>query len=837
MNILRIYIPVLIFMTVSLNTVDAQYFTGVGNIPVSNDFYKMQKEINAYFKANPDQKKEKQWGRFESFMEPRVYPHGNIAQYKRTTMAAQDRFLKQTNSGIRSPQGQWVFMGPSSSPDGSFGRCLRVKFHPTNANIFFVLSSSGGLWKTIDNASTWKNITPDIPLLYAVDFAIDQDHPDTMYLLTGNERQSVMNNVYSQGMLKTVDGGNTWHPTEYAFPAFTMPYKLVMYPDSSEIMYAATRAGIYRTDDAWNTATYVLAPELSKEMRDIEFKPGNPTVMYASSNNHVYKSTNRGVFGSWNHVTDPDFGGLDSMRRIELAIVPSCPNCLYLVASDDQITYIMRSLSSGEDSTWTVMDDTTTALVAQAGYNMAIAVDPENLNTVYVGAVALFKSISGGTGGSWVKKPQTHQDHHDLLFHNGYLYNLNDGGIARSVNGGDEWENITSGIEIFETYDVAGTPQDTNLIYAGGQDTGGNRIDPGGVFVKVMFSGDVTTCLQDPTDVNKSYMAPNKGGLRFTTDAWDSYQDTGPGEGQADFEPEFGDGIWLCPYELDQGNTDFIFTGKDSIWRLDMNAQSAQWLGYPDTGKTRAIAQGIDNRNRMYVIHANKLFYTDSALTTSAGGAAWTEIPNDSTVDESAKMRNITVNPDNANELYLVYSGNDAGNKVFYSNNSGAPGSWQNISGILPNVPVIDIIFHDNGFGNHALYIGTDIGVFYRDDSLGDWLYFSNGMPSIPVAALYINPTSNKIIAGTIGRGVWQSDVFGGCTNTIDLTGSGTVMGIQYYTVSDSIISDLTYVNEAYTDIHYKAGKRIDLLTGFHIKVPAYFQAKLGGCQEILDQH
>ena len=150
-------------------------------------------------------------------------------------------------------------------------------------------------------------------------------------------------------------------------------------------------------------------------------------------------------------------------------------------------------------------------------------------------------------------------------------------------------------------------------------------------------------------------------------------------------------------------------------------------------------------------------------------------------------LRNLTVNPYNSDELFIVYSGNSAGNKVFFSDNSGLPGSWQNISGSLPNVPIIDIVAHDNGIGNRALYIGTDIGVFYRDDNLGDWIYFSNDMPSTPVVELFVNNNSGEILAATIGRGVWKSDLYGACTPFIYLTGSSPTGGTRYYAAGDEV--------------------------------------------------
>ena len=57
-------------------------------------------------------------------------------------------------------------------------------------------------------------------------------------------------------------------------------------------------------------------------------------------------------------------------------------------------------------------------------------------------------------------------------------------------------------------------------------------------------------------------------------------------------------------------------------------------------------------------------------------------------------------------------------------------------------------------------YIGTDIGVFYRDNILGDWIPFSNGLPVVEVTDLEIQVSSGKLRAGTYGRGMWETALY-----------------------------------------------------------------------------
>ena len=77
------------------------------------------------------------------------------------------------------------------------------------------------------------------------------------------------------------------------------------------------------------------------------------------------------------------------------------------------------------------------------------------------------------------------------------------------------------------------------------------------------------------------------------------------------------------------------------------------------------------------------------------------------------------------------------------------------MSGTLPNLPVNTIVYQNNSTTDR-LYIGTDVGVYVIDNTVADWQYFGNGLPNVMVHELEINYTSNKLVAATYGRGIWQ---------------------------------------------------------------------------------
>jgi hypothetical protein len=79
-------------------------------------------------------------------------------------------------------------------------------------------------------------------------------------------------------------------------------------------------------------------------------------------------------------------------------------------------------------------------------------------------------------------------------------------------------------------------------------------------------------------------------------------------------------------------------------------------------------------------------------------------------------------------------------------------------SAIAPGLPAIgkNIIVHQGLNSLNPLYVGTTLGVFYKDDSMATWANFDDNLPNVSVTDLEINLVDFKIIAGTYGRGAWQ---------------------------------------------------------------------------------
>jgi PKD repeat protein len=154
------------------------------------------------------------------------------------------------------------------------------------------------------------------------------------------------------------------------------------------------------------------------------------------------------------------------------------------------------------------------------------------------------------------------------------------------------------------------------------------------------------------------------------------------------------------------------------------------------------------------------------------GGATWTNVTGAIPISLGAPTY-ITINPTNSNHAWVTLSGYAGGNKVYETVNGGT--SWTNITANLPNLPVNCLIYQVGS--NDRLYVGMDVGVYYKDGSSNSWTLYNSGLPNVPVKELAISPAApTKLRAATYGRGVYEVDVLQPSTAPIsDFTFSGTI--------------------------------------------------------------
>lgn len=807
--------------------------------PATRDFRSIQREVETYFTGKNKGRGSgyKQWKRWEFINKNRLTPDGKIINIAAKNFQEFQEYLAElekngTTDGSRSvTNGEWESLGIDFFVNGAgwnpgIGRVNVIEFHPTNPNIYWVGCPSGGLWKTTNDGNTWIPLTDGMPRIGVSGIAVDYTNTNVIYILTGDGDGS---STHSVGILKTTNGGDTWLNTELTWDPddFVRSYKLIMHPTDHQTLFAVTSEGIYKTVNGGNIWTQKSAGWFF----DIEFKPNDPSIIYACKASQFYKSINTG--DTWNPIIP---GVPTGCERMAIAVSPSNFNYVYILAGpaidSGSFKGIYRSNNSGDS--FDPKADTPNILgysitgdddKHQTSYDLALVVSRTNVGHLISGGINTWKSTDYGSNWYCISDwdgytdtiGYTHADIHNLTINplNNKLYCCSDGGLFSSTDFGETWTDHSDGLEITQWYRIAGFENNPYLIIGGTQDNGCNKWIGGSTMLHIL-GADGMDCIIDHTYSNIMYYSSQNGELRKSIDGGSSY---------TEIWPDSAKGSWVTPFIMHPNNSSIIYGGYDSVHKSTDGGNS--WTSKVVDGRG-AMAIGINYPGRVYAS------FQDDIWMSNDGANTWTPI-SAGLPGMGIAITFITVNPDQSSEVFVTLAGYDIGQKVYKSINAGS--TWTNISGTLPNVPMNCIVYEDcNGSPDDALYVGTDIGVFYRNGTMSDWIPFRNGLPTVPVFDMEINYTIGMIRAGTYGRGIWESDLYADCPANYTLTpandpGNPNYTGFQFYEAGSWITSTRVITGGEGTDVTYKAGGSIKLLQGFHVKKGNRFEALRGPCE------
>jgi photosystem II stability/assembly factor-like uncharacterized protein len=804
--------------------------------PQTDDFATIQQNVENYY-ANIDKDARgtgyKQWKRWEYLQQDRLTDDGKIVNYASRNFDEYHAYIDSHGSrGVTSTYGYWTSLGPTYYVDGNgwnggIGRVNSITFHPTNASIIWVGCPSGGLWKTTTGGTSWTPLTDGMPRIGVSGMVVNYDNTDIMYLLSGDGDGG---DVPSIGVLKTTNGGVTWNSTGLTWNAISLvrAYKILMHPTNPAILFVVSSEGIFKSTNSGSSWTNVHS-SAGSNYHDIEFRPGTPATMYACAGSKFYRSTNTG--DTWTQITT---GVPTTAYRMAIGVSPADADYVYIFAGPSYTSGTFVGMYRSFDSGVNFGTKSTTPNILgyssvggdsddQNTYDHCVAISRTNVAVMVTGAINCWKSTDYGAGWAlssmWDDPPgvtYTHADIHALEINplNNYLYCGSDGGFFRSTDFGENWYDYSNGLAITQTYRFAGYEPNANLLINGTQDNGSNKWTGGATMLHTL-GADGMDCMIDHSNSNTLYNSTQFGGLNKSTDGGASFFSV---------KPAGSSGSWITPYIMNPANAQIIYAGYSNIFKSSNGGSTWTDLGYDGSG---SMAIGTSNTSKVYatVDNSNIVYMSDDA------GATFTNVTNGL---PTGSITFIAVNPENSNDVFVTYGGYTAGRKVFLSTNSGT--SWTNISGTLPNIPVNCIAYEDtDGIPNDALYIGTDVGVYYRDDDIGDWIPFMNGLPAVIVFDLEINEAANVITAATYGRGFWRSDLYSDCPPGYSLTvandpGNPNYTGFQHYEASSTVTSSRIITGGIGTDVTYKAGTAVTLQQGFNARAGNKFKAILGPC-------
>ena len=172
----------------------------------------------------------------------------------------------------------------------------------------------------------------------------------------------------------------------------------------------------------------------------------------------------------------------------------------------------------------------------------------------------------------------TYADEHMLKYNpiNDYIYSGNDGGLYVSSDNGNNWIDISDGLQITQFYSLGVSQTVQDLVITGSQDNGtflkdGNNWDP-------VIGGDGMECIIDYTNSNIMYGALYYGDVRKSTNGGNSFTSIAPAN----------NGAWETPYILDRNDPNIIYIGYDELYKSTDGGNN--W---------NTITNGVTNGNRI----------------------------------------------------------------------------------------------------------------------------------------------------------------------------------------------------------------------------------------------
>lgn len=629
---------------------------------------------------------------------------------------------------------------------------------------------------------------------------------------------------FGMGLLKSIDGGVTWDTTGLSYlPSQgqnTLIRRVFVNPNDTLQIVAGGAHGLFYSSDGGITFTQTQIGVFA----DLKQNPLNPSTIFAmgyyqpgwgGTGARMYKTTDFGQ--TWTELTTtiPITG---SVLRTELAIAPSDTNIIYALSCSYSGGFNSFHKSEDAGTTWQRIASRQSVDLApnmlgwadgdyfqlsipgypkdttgQGTYDLVLAVHPDNPDLIFAGGVNLWGSLNGGVGGDsstwnivsmWVKYfgESVHADQHYLAFHpiTGELFVGGDGGLYKtdSIQIGNldevwscinlftqeimldcyylptQWTYLSHGVHNTEFYKLGLSRANPDMIIGGTQDNG-TYLYKDGVWINT-FGGDGMEAMLHHSNENIMYATNYNGALNKSTNGGISY--TSGLEGPITGTGETGD--WVTPFVMDPWNPEVIYAGFNNVWKSSNGG--ANWSKISTWGNSlniRALTVAPSDAHYIYASRSNALYRTKNE------GTDWTAISTGLPMS-TAMLTYISVSFHNPEVAWVSFSGFQDGKKVYKTSDAGE--NWENISYNLPNVPVSCIVhqagFNSNGDTLNGLYAGTDIGVFYTNDSLlataTPWILFNGGLPSVIVTELEIQYEAQKIVAATYGRGIWESPLY-----------------------------------------------------------------------------
>lgn len=685
---------------------------------------------------------------------------------------------RQMSKEMDIQSGMWNNIGPNI---GIGGRILSIAIHPTNGQILFAGSASGGMWKSTNGGTSWSAITTNLPVLGVSSIIINPSNPSIMYAGTGevyrvdstggvaNPGNTGFNvwktrGTYGIGIIKSTDGGVTWtqvynKTTDQLFGVTQMRF----HPGTPTTVYACATDGLYRSTNSGSTWTRILAVTMCT---DVAISGTNIMVAAGNLGNSlkgIWRSTNGGSsFSKLTHANLPaTFQGFT-----KLAQLPSAPNTVVasIGRSSNSTVELFRTTDFGTN--WTALANSGHCQW-QYWFANAVAISPANANRIINGGVNTYSYTIGGSNSQI--GTNIHDDIHDIQFdpsNSNNLYVCSDGGIYKSTNGGSTFTAINNGLVALQFYPSLGVSR-TQTRFIGGLQDNGVVMYNGSAWSKVSWvGGDGAACAIDPNndqvmigsrDARAMYRSTNGGSTGAqVANYWGSVADSRTGfVAPLAFAPNIANRVYCATDNL------HVSTNGGSSWSgnaystannyIEAYRKTSVALGVAPTDgntvyvSTSPFSQYDNDNDNIYVNGVPNILKTETGNTpfTIVKGAGATRLPDRYVMDIA-----VSKDPDS---VFVVLGG--FGTSHFYVSGDGGA-TWINKGAGLPDVPFNAVMI--DPVNPKVIYAAGDLGVYVSPNRGDTWLDYNNGFPDVTLIMDLQYTSDNELLAVTHGRGIFR---------------------------------------------------------------------------------
>ncbi len=682
----------------------------------------------------------------------------------------------------------WRTIGPFRG-----GRTKAAAGVPGEPNLFYVGVVNGGVWKTNDYGRIWRPIFDNQPTGSIGAIAVAPSNPSIIYVGSGEGLQRPDLST-GDGIYKSTDAGETW--THLGLRDGQQIPQIIVDPKNPDRLFVAVlghpygpneERGIFRSMDGGRSFQKVLYRDEDTGGVDVIFDPTDPQTVYAvlwearegpwengvfsGPGSGVHKSTDGG--DTWQPINDglPTFAE-DGLGRIGITVAPSDPKRLFATVDARHNRGLYRSDDAGES--WYLINDD--PRVTQRGSDFAeVKVHPKNPDTVFTGAIVVWKSTDGGKTFKAIRGAPGGDDYHRLWINPQnpeIILVASDQGAIITVNGGETWSSWYNQ-PTAQFYHVTTDNAFPYRVCGGQQESGSACVQSRG------DDGQVTIREWHPVGVSEyGYVAPDPLNPDIVYGGKLTRYDRRTGQVQnVTPKPLRDDGyrvVRTMPVLFSPVDPHTLYFSSNVVWKTTTGGQSWEqmspdltretWEVPPNVGKYRDTPEAhVGRRGVIYTIapsykDINVIWVgTDDGLihVTRDGGGEWTDVTPPELVPW-AKVSLMDASHFNVNGAYAAINTlrlDDLRPHIYRTRDGGK--TWTHITNGIPDGGIVNVVREDPE-REGLLFAGTEQAVYVSFDDGDHWQSLRLDMPATSIRDLVIK--DDDLVVGTHGRGIWILD-------------------------------------------------------------------------------